>query len=170
MLKMKMLALVSVIALAVPSAADATEFNFSYNTLSGTAVSGVLSATDLGGFYSVDNVTGTRGGATITGYDFFDDSAQMFNYSNGYVSNVDFSYYVVDENYEIRFPGNGFFGTEFLNGSSSLLVTAFSLSPALAPTSAVPEPAIWSMMILGMALVGGVMRRRQKFSTRVTFG
>jgi len=35
--------------------------------------------------------------------------------------------------------------------------------------SAVPEPSSWAMMIVGVGLVGGTMRRRQKFATRVTF-
>jgi len=35
------------------------------------------------------------------------------------------------------------------------------------PTGAVPEPATWGMMILGLGLIGGVMRRRQR--TAVTY-
>ena len=46
-----------------------------------------------------------------------------------------------------------------LNGTSG----AYSLHVA-APlhAAAVPEPATWGMMILGMGLVGGVLRRRSK--------
>lgn len=35
--------------------------------------------------------------------------------------------------------------------------------------SAVPEPATWGMMVLGMGAIGSAMRRRQKVSTRVSF-
>jgi hypothetical protein len=35
--------------------------------------------------------------------------------------------------------------------------------------AAVPEPASWAMMILGMGAVGGALRRRQKTTTRVAF-
>jgi len=34
---------------------------------------------------------------------------------------------------------------------------------------AVPEPAAWAMMIVGFALVGGALRRRNRTSTQVTF-
>lgn len=34
---------------------------------------------------------------------------------------------------------------------------------------AVPEPATWAMMIVGMGIVGGAMRRRAKTSTKVSF-
>lgn len=37
------------------------------------------------------------------------------------------------------------------------------------PTAAVPEPATWAMMILGFAVVGGSMRRRQEPTVRVRF-
>ena len=37
------------------------------------------------------------------------------------------------------------------------------------PISAVPEPASWAMMILGVGAVGGALRRRSKVTTRVSF-
>ena len=37
------------------------------------------------------------------------------------------------------------------------------------PPSAVPEPATWGMMILGMGAVGFVMRRRRTITTRVSY-
>ena len=38
-----------------------------------------------------------------------------------------------------------------------------------AVTAAVPEPAAWAMMILGMGAVGFAMRRRRKVTTRVSY-
>lgn len=35
--------------------------------------------------------------------------------------------------------------------------------------SAVPEPATWGMMILGFGMIGGVMRRRAKVTTKVSY-
>jgi hypothetical protein len=40
---------------------------------------------------------------------------------------------------------------------------------SLNATGAVPEPASWAMMILGMGAVGGALRRRSKVSTTVKF-
>lgn len=35
--------------------------------------------------------------------------------------------------------------------------------------AAVPEPAVWAMMILGFGVIGGVMRRRQRQSVNYNF-
>jgi hypothetical protein len=167
---MKKIIAAAALLIASVSNADAAVFDFSYTTLSGITTHGQVTATDLGGFFSVDDVTGNRNGAGITGYDFFDDTPQSFNYALGQVSDVDFSYYIGADNYEIRFPGNGNnFGTEFLLGApgfdTSLLVTSFSLTPA-AP--AVPEPATWALMIVGFGGVGLGMRHRRNVAARVS--
>lgn len=51
-------------------------------------------------------------------------------------------------------------GTDFQNGST--------LTFAVDATPAVPEPATWAMMILGMGAIGFAMRR-QKGTTRVSY-
>jgi hypothetical protein len=38
------------------------------------------------------------------------------------------------------------------------------------PIAAVPEPATWAMMIGGMGMIGGLMRRQRRQKTRVVFG
>lgn len=167
---MKKIIAAAALAIASVNTANAAVFDFSYTTLSGITTQGKVTATDLGGFYSVDDVTGFRNGAAITGYDFFDATPQSFTFVNGQASNVDFSYYVGTDNYEIRFPtGNGI-GTEFLPDSTgfytSLTVGRFSLTPA---TAAVPEPATWALMIVGFAGIGFGMRRQRKVAVRVSY-
>lgn len=157
---------VAALALSIASigTADAAVFNFSYTTINGITAQGTVDATDLGGFYTVDDVTGTRNSTPITAYDFFDPTPQSFNFSNGKASNVDFSYYVGADNFEIRFPGgNNNFGTEFRTDAAgdvtSLLVTQFSLTPQAA---AVPEPASWGLMLVGFGAVGAALRSRRR--------
>ncbi|MGK6323465.1 PEPxxWA-CTERM sorting domain-containing protein [Sphingomonas sp. DT-51] len=49
-------------------------------------------------------------------------------------------------------------------GDSGGVLTISAATPA-----AVPEPATWAMMILGMGAVGYAMRRRQKVTAKVRF-
>jgi hypothetical protein len=52
-----------------------------------------------------------------------------------------------------------------VNGATS---GSFTLASPPAPIPAVPEPAIWAMMIVGFGLIGGAMRYRRRSAT-VTF-
>jgi hypothetical protein len=55
------------------------------------------------------------------------------------------------------------------NATNTGIEQIFTLTGPVSLVPAVPEPATWGMMILGMGLVGGTMRRKQKVATRVTF-
>ena len=172
---MKKIVAAAVLAIASVSTAQAAVFDFSYTTINGINAQGKVTATDYLGFgnFSVDNVTGFRNGAAITGYDFFDPTLQSFTFLNGQASDVDFSYYVGADNYEITFPGGGSgnVGYEYLPDSTglytSLTVTKFSLTPAAA--DAVPEPATWALMLVGFGGVGFAMRHRRKVAVRVSY-
>lgn len=66
---------------------------------------------------------------------------------------------------------NGTFAT-LLNGTTptTLTITSQNNLQFSANVQAVPEPATWGMMMLGMGMVGfGLRRRAGKVSTRVTF-
>lgn len=56
-------------------------------------------------------------------------------------------------------------GATFANINQQL---AFTLGDGAA-TGAVPEPATWAMMLLGMSAVGYAMRRKSKVTTKVAF-
>lgn len=57
---------------------------------------------------------------------------------------------------------------DYVFSSSSDAIT-LHVGQAAPVASAVPEPATWGMMVLGMGLVGGVMRRRRNVRTAVQF-
>ena len=46
-------------------------------------------------------------------------------------------------------------------------ISAISFSPV---AGAVPEPATWAMMMLGMGAMGIMLRRRQRITMRVSYG
>jgi hypothetical protein len=50
-----------------------------------------------------------------------------------------------------------------------LLKYSASSDAVLYSTGAVPEPATWGMMLLGIGLIGGVMRRRQRQAVSYNF-
>jgi hypothetical protein len=47
--------------------------------------------------------------------------------------------------------------------------TATSFSATTIALSAVPEPATWAMMLIGLGAIGGTLRRRQKVTARIRF-
>jgi hypothetical protein len=79
--------------------------------------------------------------------------------------------------YDGAFASSSFsHGSYVLTSGNYVLTAAVTLSPygggggavELISSGAVPEPATWAMMIGGMGVVGGAMRRR-RVSTKVSF-
>ena len=66
---------------------------------------------------------------------------------------------------------NNFFGFAYLSGRTLVGYGYESIAnTAVTATTAVPEPASWTMMIGGFGIMGGVMRRRKsKIATTVAF-
>lgn len=61
-------------------------------------------------------------------------------------------------------------GSNALNGQQFDFQVRAGVPVVVPPVAgAVPEPATWGMMILGMDAVGFAMRRRQKVTTRVSY-
>lgn len=55
------------------------------------------------------------------------------------------------------------------SGGVVRLVTNTSLTFTAQPFGAVPEPATWSMMVLGFGIIGAALRRRRTRNVRVSF-
>lgn len=60
-------------------------------------------------------------------------------------------------------------GARATGNSNSAFNASYTGNIAFAATPAVPEPATWALMILGMGAVGYAMRRRAKVNTSVRF-
>ncbi|RYE92944.1 MAG: PEP-CTERM sorting domain-containing protein [Oxalobacteraceae bacterium] len=76
---------------------------------------------------------------------------------------------LIDANLNFLTPTASSLSIQFNSTGGSAFSSALTLAVPPAVT-AVPEPASWAMMIVGMGLVGGSLRRRSKVATRMTFG
>lgn len=155
-------------ALAAPASAAAVNFNFATtgSPLFGAAVTGSgvfdLSNTSemINGYtaFQIDSITGTVNGSSIvaptgnygayyvTGPSFLDGAGANFLTAGG----TSVSFFYEDAVSEYRVNTMGPFSTSFVTASAT------AVSPA-----AVPEPASWSLLLAGMALIGGTVLRKK---------
>lgn len=162
----------AMVVAASPACAAPLLFNFSGP--SGTAIFQLdsnptpdFSQTFIGSDqFSFNDVAGTFGGVAGT--------ASTISFGNGIFASLSIS--AANLGFT-QFSGPTLFTGSpdhptFLTGSFTLINPFFgngqlTISPVAA---AVPEPATWGMMILGMGAVGYALRRRQKVTTRVSYG
>jgi hypothetical protein len=78
---------------------------------------------------------------------------------------LDFSIGIDGPNKRLMDVGYTFPGTTGIYVSRSFTLSPYN--PAALPVSVIPEPASWTLMVLGFGFVGAALRRRQR--ARVTF-
>ena len=165
---------VAVLAFACSSAASAVPLLFNFSGPSGTAVFQLdsnptpnTSTAFLGSTqFSFTNVAGTFGGVTGTASTISFGSGSIYSSFSLTAPNLGFTQF----SNPTLFTGPQTSPT-FLIGSFTLINPFFgngSLIISAAP-GAVPEPAMWGMMILGLGMVGGSLRRRRNVTTWVSY-
>jgi hypothetical protein len=168
-------------ALSIP--VSAATFNFSYNYADGTIISGSLGGSALGNYFTVNTLTDF----SVNGLDqySFINSIALFSVDaylglgsghNGNSTPV----VTIDGNYMdfLAIFNSGPYGLIFsaANATTQYVPDDFSsfFIPEMASTDtpfvpssyhaslagAVPEPATWAMMLVGMGSIGFAMRRR----------
>jgi opacity protein-like surface antigen len=173
-MKKRALALAALIVVAA-SPAYAAPLVFDFSGPSGTAVFQLdsnptpdFSQTFLGSDqFSFDNVAGVFGGVAGTASTIsFGDG--IFSSLSITAANLGFTQFSAPT----LFTGSPNDPT-FLTGSYTLVNPFFgngalSISPA-AVTGAVPEPATWAMMLIGLGGIGFAIRRRSKAGASVSY-
>lgn len=159
-----------------PALAMATTFDWSYAGFNGVPVTamGQLTATPVGGgAFAVTSFSGMRNGSTITGLStyagddnevfsagpFVDYFGLAYTDSSGAAYNVYYDASLTDAyacgHIGYCEIGPGTVGTSGLSPPDSIgQISGFTLA-------AVPEPASWALMVIGVGLSGACLRRRQ---------
>ena len=161
------------LALAVPSMAAAGTYHLQYTTFADSLFPAVtvnaFVTTDDGSFYGapgylVTGISGTRGGVAIDGLTdpyseiFFPGTPIVDDFGLTF-SSGGFDYQLVRNNQafynEFGTPSSGGFSEGRLVFDSALTLTA------------VPEPATWTLLIGGFALIGTGLRRARAHASRL---
>ena len=163
-----------------------------YSAMSG----GTFEISGTGGFSTIGGTTGTLNGiltfSNTVGAVLPEALTNFFVFSDNQGGNYNFSTTSVQTNSFVNNPGTSTSGTLYVLGNlidsnlNFLTLTPASLSIQFNSTggsayssaltlavppamSAVPEAATWAMMIVGLGMVGGSLRRRRNVTTRVSF-
>lgn len=111
-----------------------------------------------------------------------DDPTAMVQYNNGAFNGFFFNTIFTLEGVNYLFKMNGGtitvnstadpFGQPFLNGYTNIGNQALANATpyTIASPGAVPEPATWAMMLLGLGFVGGVLRTRRRQYRTAAYG
>jgi len=157
--------------LALASNANATTYDFS-ETIQGISITGSFTGTASGNYISgISNISVTADGTAFTGlidsygYDNFSNSFIYGNASvtfNGVGNNFTFAQDALPNNSLTNYIPYGEshqWDTVTIGGTT--YTDAYKISPSNWSVTAVPETGEWAMMLLGLPLLGWVVRRKQ---------
>ena len=179
------------IGVAAPAAAapvvTTVDADLSSRLYSFSFMGGTFNLTGNGGFPNYLSVS-TAGGAAVRTFfgtpstDFIDRGTVVYDQDTlggfGSFSSLTSVPYTNGNNFlglRVTSGGQDFFGFLFttdstLNSYGFETTPNTGISPVTAlAAAAVPEPATWTMMIIGLGAVGFAMRRRGKVATTVSF-
>ncbi len=155
-------------------------FGSTFQVLGTGAFTGVTGRTGTeNGTLSFSNMVGTTINQTVSNFFQFADGASTFNFTPTSVTTQTFN--VIDGvsssislfllgNTTSTAPGVDPTATSLTISFNRTGTSAFSSSQTLsvppAITSSVPEPATWGMMIGGLGMIGGTLRRRKRAAVR----
>ena len=170
-------AAVAAAALMQVTAAHAAVLDWSFTAFNGLSGGGTFTANQDGAnpvVYHLTSVTGTIGGeaVTLSGYDSADNVAFPtsavvidtlgigFATSGGLFYNLYEDFGNVGPAYACGSP----YCIEGPNAFDQLALNVQSVPTLSITLEAVPEPATWTMMVVGVGVLGGALRQRRKLA------
>jgi hypothetical protein len=148
--------------------ASAKVFDFSY-TGAGVSGSGVITTGDSGSPYTITNITGAANGKAITGLSNYAAADNLLYYqAQPYVDFSGLSFSTGSGPTEIDW-GLGWTGSAYgiVDSLSDPTGACCGVTPLQFSVTAVPEPSLWTIVLLGVGAVGAVIRTRRRDQAEV---
>lgn len=163
---MKLLAVVAgailSLALTVTQAEAARTFAFSFSG-AGVSGSGRLTTADAGSPYQITGITGTINGDAITGLSGYAAADNLLYYpTQPFVDFSGLSFTTASlGDWGMGWTGSAYGITDSISNPSG---ACCGITPLSLTVTAVPEPATWAMMLLGVGAMGFAMRSRRRLA------
>jgi hypothetical protein len=151
------------LASAAADTASSKVFDFSYNG-GGVSGAGVITTGNLGAPYTITNISGTANGDSITGLSIYASADNLLYYQGQpYVDFSGLSFSTGVGPSEIDW-GLGWTGSAYgiVNSSTDPGGACCGVSPIQFSVAAVPEPSLWATLLLGIGVVGVILRSRRR--------
>jgi opacity protein-like surface antigen len=145
--------------------ASAVDFTFAFTSSGGDVASGRMSTTKSGRYYIINAIRGTINGNAITGLSDYASADQKMKVGIVPHSTSHFTLYGVSfaDDHGTQYNLNNYptFVDDFLISSANGSSDAPQSYDVAFSVAAVPEPAVWGMMIAGFGTIGFAKRRRR---------
>ena len=136
-------------------------FDFSY---SGTNVwgSGVLTTTDAGSPFSILGISGTANGEAITGLSGYASADNLIYFpTQPFVDFSGMAFNTATKAWSIGWTGSDYGIINSIDDPSGACCGTHPITFTVTP-GGVPEPATWTLAIIGFGLAGAALRRRSQ--------